>query len=337
MKKYIILIKTLSLFAVINVAGIAHGWDEKIITSKGANKPMETYYLGRFSIAMPAGMKEAQGSRSHQLRYVEIKEVLWPESVSSEKAREAEWNKFVAGIMQPTLSYTANQIIIKTQDFPGLGKWAKGVFYHISGSSRTGKWSVLIDTGSSGVWLKTSAVVIEKENNSNKSVRNIYNIGKNYGVMDSNMPKQNLYYLKQGSINLPYSAQEESDVRFEDHSLSLTLRIEMHETYEVEKAGLIESTIAVIASGYAGSLNIEKIRSHKRTVGGLNGEEEVLREIENKKAALNFVWEYQGKVNSGECPRIVVTMDSPDENLEEKLEIWDAVLDSMKPMFVRKQ
>ena len=298
---------------------------------------METYYLGRFSIAMPAGMIEAQGSRSHQLRYVEIKEVLWPESVSSEKAREAEWNKFVAGIKQPTLSYTASQIVIKTQDFPGLGKWAKGVFYHISGSTRSGKWSVLIDAGSIGLWLKTSAVVIEKENVSNKSVNNINNIGMYYEVTAHNPPKQNLYYLKHGAINLPYGAQEESDVRFEDSSLDLTLRVTMHETYEVEKAGLIEKTIAAIGSGYASGVNIEKIRSHKRTVAGLNGEEEVLREIEGKKASLNFVWEYNGKVDSGECPRIVVTMDSPDGNLDEKLKIWDAVLDSMKPMFVRKQ
>lgn len=126
-------------------------------------------------------------------------------------------------------------------------------------------------------------------------------------------------------------------MRFKDHSLGLVLRIRMHEAYEVEKAGLIDKTIDAIETGYASGVIIKKIRSHKRGVAGLIGEEEVLKETENGDESLNFVWEYNGKLNSGECPRIVITMDTLACNLDEKLKIWDTVLDSMKPMFERKK
>ena len=338
-KKLRFLVGLVFLFIIL-IAGIVQGCDEKTTTSKGANKSMETYYIGRFSIAVPGEMKEAQGSRSHQLRRVEIDEIVWPEVINHEKARELEWNNFMAEINKLTPPEGKFKNIIKAQDFPGVGKWANGIFYHnINDSNEEGSWKLLMDSGQTAVWFKGIPVLVEKENKSNLMVENIKNIGKSYRVLDSttSKPKGDWFYLKHGAINLPYLWQEKSYIRFEGHPLNIKIEVEMHETYTVEKAGLIEKTIDAITTGYASGVKMKKIRSQKRTVADLNGEEEVLRMTEKDKDALNFVWEYNGKENSGECPRIVITMDTPNGNLDEKLKIWDAVLDSMKPMFVQKK
>jgi hypothetical protein len=338
MTKNTILIKTVLLISILVIVGTAHGWGNKSTTKKGANKSMETYHIGRFSFRLPKEMKLM--SRSHKLREEEINEITWPAEISHEKAREAEWNKFMSKIKTLTPPKGKDSVIIRMRDISGVGKWTKAVFYYdYFGRPRTATWALLMDAGPVGVWIKDNPPgLVEDENKTNNAINNISNIGKSYHLMDSisQKPISDWFYLKYGAINLPYLWQESSDVRFEEHPLNLTLRIRMNETYSVEKAGLIEKTIDAIVSGYANGVQIKKIRSHKRTVAGLNGEEEVLRMTAKDEDALSFVWEFNGKENSGESPRIVITMDTPYNSLDEKLKIWDAVLDSMKPMFERK-
>ncbi len=127
--------------------------------------------------------------------------------------------------------------------------------------------------------------------------------------------------------------QETAAARFEGHPLGLEIDIETTETHKVEEAGLIKKTMAAMATGFATGLNIDKIRSRKKTVAGLDGEEEVLRMNDGNKTVLNFAWEYRGRKDSGEYPEIRITMDSADGKLEQKLQVWDAVLNSLKPMY----
>jgi hypothetical protein len=197
------------LLFILMACPFVQGCDKTANAEKGAKMPMETYYIGRFSIAVPTEMKEAEGSRSHKLRYAEIFEVMWPNEISPEKAREAEWNKLMAKIEALNPPEGKYKVIIKRLDFSNVGKWSKAVFYYDDdGRPRTATWSFLMDTGSVGVWIITPPVVVEKENVSNKSVRNLDNISKAYRVLDTiKLPKGEWFYLKHGAINLPYSAQ----------------------------------------------------------------------------------------------------------------------------------
>ena len=327
----------LLLILLVNTTAFGRG------TNKEDNKPMQTYYVGRFSTAVPAEMKEAGGSRTHKLRDFKLTEIVWPKGISHITARDVEWKKYLSEIEVPTLSKTANEIIIKTQDFPGLGKWAEGVFYYATNSTRTANWAVIMDTGSFGLWIKTNPpVLIDKEIKSNKAAKNLINICKSYHVMDSNnaKPKGDWFFLKHGAINLPYLWQEKSYVRFEGHPLNLKIEIDMDMDagHKRPQFGLIEKASATIDSGYASAANvsIKNIRSQKREVAGMPGEEVIDRLTDKDKKTLDFGWEYVGKKDSGEYPTMRITMESPDGNLDEKLKIWDAVLDSMKPMFERK-
>jgi len=335
--------RPLILIGILLIAGMTYGWDNKTTTIKGANIPMEIYYIGRFSIAVPNEMREAKGSRSHQLRHVTLNENLWLSEISHEKAREAEWNNFTTKIKAIPRPENNHNAIIKMQDFSGIGKWSKAVFYHNSNDSKDeGTWRFLMDSGQTSLWLKGRPVIVEKENKSNIMVQNIINIGKCYHVMAKNTPrpKGNWFYLKHGAINLPYLWQEQSYIRFEGHPLDLKIEVEMEMDagHKRPQFGLIEKASAAIDSGYASAagVSIKKIRSQKREVAGMPGEEVIDRLTDKDNKTLDFGWEYIGKKDSGEYPTIRITMESPDGSLDEKLKIWDAVLDSMKPMFERK-
>jgi hypothetical protein len=69
----------------------------------------------------------------------------------------------------------------------------------------------------------------------------------------------------------------------------------------------------------------------------MKGEESILRISEDGEKTIMFTWEFNGKEDSGEYPTTTIEMEAPDGKLDEKIAIWDAVLDSMKPMFVRKK
>ena len=102
----------------------------------------------------------------------------------------------------------------------------------------------------------------------------------------------------------------------------------MQEIHHVEQAGLMERLGAAIETRYAPGVDVDRIRGRKRTIAGLKGEDVIVRMKDKYKTVLNFAWEYPGEVNSGERPEIQITMESPDGALEEKIKVWDSILDS---------
>ena len=298
-------------------------------TTKGAPR-MITYPIGRFAIDVPAEMKLAhQGQR---LRYAEIEEFVWPGNVPRAQARDEAWKKRLAEIAKLTPPKGKDRVIIETRDFPGLGAWARGVFYYGDYMiAREIHFDVLLDAGMSGVWLKIHGISKEAME------KNISNIARSYQARrfgDLKLPPGNWFYTEHGAFNLPYLEQETAAARFEGHPLGLKLDIKTTEIHksEPESHGLLGRLAALLATKFAGNVEIEKIRTGKRTVAALPGEETILRANEKGRKELSFMWRYAGEKDSGEHPKILIEMESPDGRLEEKLQIWDAVLDSLKPM-----
>lgn len=202
----------------------------------------------------------------------------------------------------------------------------------------------MVDAGQVGVWLTGDPTIVEKENVSHKMANNIETISKAYHPLDlKNLTKQqpdNQFYLQHGVINLPYFVREQSIARFEGHPLDLKLLIEMEMDFnhKIEPMGLITKTRGMLAAAlFTPGGGMSKVRLDKRNVAGMPGEEAVLKVREGNDKNLVFTWEYNGKDDSGEYPTTRINMESPDGNMDEKLKIWDAILDSMKPMFVRKK
>lgn len=297
---------------------------------------MQYYLLGRFSIAVPQTMKlEVQTS---SIRMTEITEVFWPHDVSHEVAREKVWKARLQEIALLEPPPGKKKALIETRSFSDFGNWAKGVFYHGDNiSASEAQWEVLIDAGKVGVWLKSESILAEPLN-IEKGVRNLAALATAYRwrePLTKDASGTGSFYLKNGSIALPYRWQEGTYASFQGDPLELKLEIEMQETPDVEEAGLTERYDAAIATGYALGVDVDKLRGQKRTIAGLKGEDVIVRMKDKYDTVLNFAWEYPGEEDSGERPEIQITMESPDGALEEKIKVWDAILDSFKPMYPR--
>lgn len=300
--------------------------------SKRETTAMMTYPIGRFEIDVPKAFTLA--IQTQKLRYAEVTETPWPKDVPREQARKQLWEARLAEINKLNPPEGKKEVVIEAREFPDAGEWAKGVFYY--GSDMTDKsanWDLLIDTGLIGVWVKSDRSKITPTG-IEKMIRNLTNIARAYTSGDpiSRGLKGDWFYTRHGAINLPYLWQEETYARFEKHPLGLKLEFETRVTHQVEELGLIERTAAAITSGFAAGVDIERIRSRKRTLSGIPGDEEVDRMKSKDDAKLSFAWIYNGKKDSGNFPEIELTMESKDGDLDEKLKVWDAVLDSFKPV-----
>lgn len=302
--------------------------------SQGANAVMKNYSFGRFLLSVPFDM--SLDAHSARIREIQIIESEWPNTPTKENSRENFWNKNISEISKLRKPDGVKNIIIEQRTLSQTGQWSKAVYYYGNHAQNDeGFWDILIDAGETCVWFKYNGLVEAKE----EMFQWVLQVARAYQLFNGenllNNRSGNFFFLKYGTINIPYKHQESTYARFEGHPLNLKLELEMNETHtdEPKDEGLLARTAAVIATGYATGVDIDRIRSRKRKVAGLDGEEEVDRMTDSHRAALSFGWRYAGKKDSGEYPEIVIRMESPDAKLEDKLKIWDAILESMKPLY----
>lgn len=302
----------------------------------GSKSTMNSYLIGRFSFDVPMDMYLS--TQYGTIRSAEVSEFIWSESKNKEHAREEAFNARLAEVKKRNPPRNKNSAFIEVRDFTGMGKWVKGILYFDGYLGDEVRWEFLVDEGPVGVWWKMRSGLNDPEN-IKKMIQSFSNVAKAYQLRNSGklsaLPSGHWFNLRYGSINLPYKIRESSKASFYYRPLELRLEIEMNDTHvaEAPEEGLIGRTTAVIATGYAGNVEIERIRSRKRQIAGLKGEEEVDRLSHQGKIELDFGWRYAGEKNSGERPEILITMESPDGNLDEKMKIWDAILDSFKPAY----
>jgi len=294
------------------------------------NDPMITHHIGRFIIQVPQSMAVAR--RSATFRSTEITEQPWQEGMDNKKARQVVWDNHLAEIKQRKAPGGKDSPILQMEPLTA-GQWAQGVLYYKDDRiDDEGIWEVLIDTGSSGAWFKFHGLLSAKQ----EMLDWMLGVARAYHSLAPSVPlsKETAFYLEHGYIALPYLEQEGAYARFEGHPLGLKLRIQTNEIHEDEPhdEGLLGRLAATLATGFAAGVDIEKIRTGKREVGGLKGEETVLRAKTKDKTDLSFLWRYAGKKDSGDHPEIVIEIEAKDGQLEEKLKLWDAVLNSMKPV-----
>jgi len=322
-----------TLLAVATLIVVFPACSAEIKPTKGTS-PVITYPIGRFELDMPKTFSLAV--QSQRIRYAQIIEVPWPKGALHELARQQLWDARIAEIKKLDPPEGRSDVVIETRDFPDVGELTKGVFYFGSDMTDTSaNWDVLLDTRPVGVWLKSDRSKVTPQG-IEKMIRNLTNIARAYRSGDplSQGIKGDWFYTQHGAINLPYMEQEKTYARFENESLGLTLEFDTTETHkdEVKGHGLLGRLDAVIESGFAGGVKMDHVRKRTRTLAGLDGEELVLRAHDGETTRLSFTWRFSGKKDSGQQPKIVVDMESPDGQLEEKLKIWDAILDSFKPV-----
>ena len=291
-------------------------------TTKGAKQGMKTYYMGRFAIGLPAEFQPE--IQSQKIRYAEVSDFKWKERDRA-KERESLWTQKQAKIKKLQLPKGRKQIIIEEKHLKGIGNWAKAVeYYGDQYAPNCVYWKILVDYGNVGIFL-----TLDGEDN-NLSIRNFTNILTHYQYGLDNLTKDS-FCLNHGRIELPYLEHERTYARFAG-PMGMKLEIDMNETHQVEEVGMLDSFTASLAMNFAPGVDVDKIRARKRTIGELPGEEIVTKMTANRGPKLYFGWNYQGKEDSGEHPEIRIAIQQvPNGELDEKLKIWDDLLDSFRP------
>jgi len=295
-------------------------------TSKGAEHKMKTYYMGRFAIDLPEDFKlEIQ---SQTVRYAEVSDFKWKEK-DRDKERNALWAQKIEKIKKLTPPKIRKQIIIEEKVLKGIGHEARAIAYYGNQyAPNCTYWTILADYGTVGMWL-----TLDGEDDG-LSIKNFTNILKHYQYGFNDLTKDS-FCLNYGRIELPYLEQESTYARFAG-PMGMKLEIEMRQIHkEPESGGIISRTIAAMATGFASGLDIEKVRSRKKTAANLPGEEEILQGSDGENQDLSFDWEYLGTVESGEKPWIQITLDTKPDNRDEKIIIWDQILNSFRPAYKR--
>ncbi len=180
-----------------------------------------------------------------------------------------------------------------------------------------------------------------------KSINNLTKVGAAYKVRDRSQapPRGDYFYMQNGVIALPFLWHEDLNSGFVNKGLynynpnEDYIRIEMDSTFTGQKYTVSDNMAATIESGFAFAkgVKVDRLRFGKRTVAGLEGQEELNRLADKEGKDFHFSWEHIAKTNSGEAPGILISLKCPDNGDEkERLKIWDAVLNSMKPMYERQ-
>ena len=286
---------------------------------------MKTYYIGRFAIDVPAEFNLAVQRQT--IRYAEITDFKWQGSGSHEQERNKLWAEKVSEIKRLPKPVDKNQVVIEENNLSGIADWAKIIQYYGNYLVTESKYfTALVDYGEVGVLLTIDGA------DNDMSIANLTNILQHYSHVLDIQPRES-FYLNKGRILLPYLEQEESYARFEG-PMGMILKVEMTEIHKApEKEGIIYRTVAAMATGFATGLRIKKVRSKKRMIAGLPGEEEILVGDDGRRKDVSFDWEYLGRVESGEQPMIQITVDTEADNLDEKIRIWDQVLNSFRPAY----
>lgn len=320
------------IIAIMLASGCTRDNGKKTMDNK--KEQTITYGVGRFVVDIPISMQYRGGS--YRMRIRDITEVLWQDG-NPNKSAEAEWDARLAKIGKLKPIKGKDNALIEQKEIKGIGKWCKAVFYYgDSFDADSGYLDLLINEGQVGVWITTNGRISGKDFMYEKSTA----LAKAYRPPAQRLGRVSVlknvdsFYMQFGAIDLPFEYQESAGIFLEGHTTdkSLKLEIESKVTDEVQPVGLIGRFEAAVETGYAQGLEIKKIRAKERTVAGEKGEEFVYLGVEaDGDKGISYLWESPGELNSGQHPELSITMDSDDKNLAERLALWDAILDSMRP------
>ncbi|MDA8138784.1 MAG: T6SS immunity protein Tli4 family protein, partial [Desulfobacteraceae bacterium] len=289
---------------------------------KSFNEPIVTYGAGRFVMDLPACM-EFGGQYSIQSRT--LSERVWSAEKPEQEALSA-WEEILGNVAKLSPPKGSERAIIETKDLDGIGKHCRAVlYYHDPLDLEYGNLDLILDTGINGLWIKAREKKLAKKDL-------IYQISTNlarayrapttrFGRVPV-IPGKDSFYLQYGAIDLPFEYKESVDIVFKGHPLDqkLTFSVETEVVEKIAQEGLIERLAGMMLTKLGAKMKIEKIRTHKRTVAGLKGEEVIFRgsESDNTKK-LAFSWDFPGEKGSAHAPNVTLNMLTDDGHLEKKM------------------
>lgn len=287
----------------------------------------ERVYLGRWSLAVPAGMTRHDGEC--KMRLLTIREqALAPPYPEAWKATWAGKLAAIEGLKanRTRPHHVVGEIVAQGELAPHFGYAA----FHNDDAKLSGTHVGFRGAGPTGLWLQRPGGFAKQ-----KAIQAaMLEVGMGYRTRSKDGPpleKEPLaFHLGQGAVILPFEEQESAAAIWKGGPLGTEVELSTETVVKVESKGLFERfSDSVMAAGAAFSAGVSTVRSGKKKAGALEGEELVLRDGEKGKLA--FVWRYHGESGSGARPEITLQMASPAEPRQEVMARWDALVASLLP------
>lgn len=284
---------------------------------------------GRFCMTIPASMRRT--SERFAMRDVELKEVAF--SPAGAEAFSRAWKAKLAQIdaLKADREIPSDQngeILVKRTLKPGS---FEGALYYATDSAYVTFGALLGASPERGLWLEE----LFSKSHAEQVIADVGEIGLSYRLRPPKeepwpLPGKDWFHLAHGAVALPFKESERIQCGFEGHPLKVKLSIETKGVDVPEKKGLarkFSEALGAAGAQFAGALSPVKQRG--RAAAGLEGEEMVMRDVDGKR--LYFMWSFPGEPRSGTKPRVILKMETRDEHLEEKMALWDRLVDSLAP------
>jgi len=287
----------------------------------------ERVYLGRFSIALPPGMSRSDGECEMQLLTIREDPLAPPFA----EAWKAAWAGKLAAIeaMKTQRSrprHLYGEVLARRELEPRFAL----VAYHADNVKEAARFEALRGLDGVGLWLRRPGDVADLD----AIAAAMLKVGKAYRPRTKDGPplekEPQAFHLARGAVLLPFEEQESAHAIFRGGPHGAEVDLATGTVVKVERKGLFERfSESVITAGAAFGAGVSTVRSGKKEVGGLRGEELVLRDGE--KGELAFIWRYPGESESGARPEITLQMTAPQEPKREVMALWDALVASLLP------
>lgn len=284
--------------------------------------------VGRFCLRLPASMKRT--SDEEEVQGVKLEEVAWDKAAKDpwehewlERLRKIEAKKAGREIAKAADGEILDQKMIK----PGT---LKAVFYCPGPARARTALGAIYNAGHAGLWLE----ILVSEKRKDEAAARIAEVAAAYRPDEPGRPRpKGAFHLPHGVIAAPFKLGEEAAVHFKGGPLDLELELALETAFEPEDQSLMQKFANMMESSGVAAMGagLRPIRNKKRKVAGLPGEEIILLGQQDDEGSLFFQWRTPGEQDSGKHPAMNVVLRGSDDQKDEKIAFWDALLDSVKP------
>jgi hypothetical protein len=298
---------------------------------------MNTQRAGHFQFELPGAWARDIEAETSKVRGIPIDSAHLPPAPTAEQARALFWQSRLKKISEVAVDYDEPRLIKEDELRPNVPR----VLYRGGAHELDRVVEVLLTDPSHAILLRTNWTnygdAAEKTNVGPDARRRLEEVVAAHRFLSPGDSKADpaWFFLPNGAITLPYSAstrdaEENLGVLFKDPSKEIRFSLESTFPWQgrdSRKPSFL-GRLTQVVGGWA--FGMRSIRTGRRTVAGLKGEEALMRlkGDEDDPDELAFGWVYEPPAGStGFRPKIAIELTSPATDVDEKVALWDLALD----------
>jgi len=284
--------------------------------------PLTEHRVGRLVLSLPAEMRRA-GQEHVLCSSVYVEEREWTSSNGYKKV----WSDWLQKLSEQRSPPGVWEILIEQRE---IAPRCQAVLAHDNEHDRTIRtWFALLDAGSHGVWMKCA----REHHAPEQALARLYAVARSYRPIEkrgSFLP-ESWFYLERGAITGFPLKGEYTSVQFEGAPLGpghqLCVRVVPGAEAQSGHMGRLRRALAL---GLSEESTVTILQTGPRRVAGFEGEELIIQVETEDSEHLRWVWSYSGQPGALHAPCIELSMHAMGDAREEKLRLWENILESIR-------